>query len=91
MLISTISKYQSMDFKHRPSKAKPHIDIVSKTMTKDTYKTSTCDDARESSQNGNRDKLLKTIKKKIDSGFYHSKGVLEDLSNSFAEVFNKTL
>lgn len=38
-----------------------------------------------------RAELLSSIKKRIKSGYYNSKEVLEDLSDSFAKVLDKTL
>lgn len=49
---------------------------------KDTYETTT-----ETSRAG----MLASIKKKIKSGYYNSDEVAEDLSHSFAKLFDKGL
>lgn len=38
-----------------------------------------------------RKKYLDEVKKKIKEGYYNSKEVVEDLSESFAKVFDKSL
>ena len=38
-----------------------------------------------------RTKLLKSIKRKIKSGYYNSNEVIDEISDAFAKVFDKTL
>ena len=38
-----------------------------------------------------RTKLLKSIKKKVKSGYYNSNEVIDEISHTFAKVFDKTL
>jgi anti-sigma28 factor (negative regulator of flagellin synthesis) len=38
-----------------------------------------------------RTKLLKSIKSKIKSGYYDSNEVIDEISDAFAKVFDKTL
>jgi hypothetical protein len=45
-------------------------------------------DTYEPKSESDRTELLKTVKSRIKSGYYHSQEVLEDLSDSFAKVFN---
>lgn len=39
----------------------------------------------------NRTRLLKSIKKKIKTGYYNSNEVIDEISDAFAKVFDKTL
>jgi len=86
MIIHNITRYQSLDVRSRISKEKPAFNAVSQASPKDTYEPSS---NRSPAQV--REDLLTTIKKKINSGFYHSKDVLEELSDSFAKALNQTL
>ena len=84
MNIQGIQSYTSYDMKLRLSKQRaPKVDIVlSGKAKKDTYEPANVED---------RKKLLASIKKKIKSGYYNSDEVAEDLSESFAKVFNNFL
>ncbi len=86
MNIQGIQNYRSFDTKQKLSKKTAKAKAIprksDKLEKKDTYEPSKTDDRKE---------LLKSIKKKIKSGFYNSKEVSEDLSESFADVFNQAL
>ena len=84
MNIQGIQNCTSYDMKLRLSKQKaPKVDIVSSgKVKKDTYEPAKTDE---------RKKLLASVKKKIKSGYYNSDEVAEDLSESFAKVFNSFL
>lgn len=84
MNIQGIQNYTSYDMKLKLSKQKTtKVDILSSgKVNKDTYEPAKVDE---------RKKLLASIKKKIKSGYYNSDEVSEDLSESFAKVFNNFL
>ena len=84
MNIQGIQNYTSYAMKLRLSKQKtPKVDIVSSgKVKKDTYEPAKADE---------RKKNLSSIKEKIKSGYYNSDEVAEDLSESFAKVFNNFL
>ena len=86
MIINAIARYQSFDNKSKGLKAKPGIDTISKHAPIDVYQPSD-----ELPKTDIRKDLLKTVKKRISDGYYNSKEVLEDLSDSFAKVLNRTL
>jgi hypothetical protein len=92
MIISTISRYQSSAIKSKAMETKPSRNVISKTPKTDTYEASSCGEtvSRPSSSNVRGD-LIRTVKKRIGSGYYNSGEVLEDLSTSFAKVLNQTL
>ena len=85
MIIPAIARYQSFDNKSKGLK-KPGIDLMSKQAPVDVYQPS--DDLPKTDT---RKDLLKTVKKRITDGYYNSKEVLEDLSDSFAKVLNRAL
>lgn len=84
MNIQGIQNYASYDIKLKLSKQKaPKVDIISSDrVKKDTYEPADIDE---------RKKRLASIKKKIKSGYYNSDEVAEDLSESFAKVFDNLL
>ena len=92
MIISNITRFQSSDIKSKAMGTKPSRNVVSRTQKTDTYEASTGGEAvsRTSSSNVRGD-LIRTVKKRIGSGYYNSLDVLEDLSNSFAKALNQTL
>ena len=66
--------------------------IAPKTKTADTYETSGADAPNQQPSSSEiRKDLIKTVKKRIGSGFYNSKDVLDDLSNSFAKALQQTI
>ena len=83
MTVQTIGNYLSCDMKMKRAGKKTTGTAVdtssSKKIKNDTYETSPAND---------RKKLLDTVKKKIRAGYYNSREVTEDLSDSFARVFN---
>ncbi len=46
-------------------------------------------DSYESSSVSDRAELLKAVKNRIKSGYYNSREVVEDLSDSFAKAFDQ--
>ncbi len=86
MTIQGIQGYQAFNTKLKLSKKTADAKAIpknpGKTAKKDTYEPSKAEDRKE---------LIDSIKKKIKSGFYNSKEVTEDLSDSFADVFNQLL
>lgn len=84
MNIQGIQNYASYTMKIKLSKQRAsHIDIISSgEVKKDTY---------EPAKKDERKNKLASIKKKIKSGYYNSDEVSEDLSESFAKVFNNLL
>jgi hypothetical protein len=91
MLVQNIALYQSVDIKSRIMAAKPVKNIVSKTASTDTYEASGANGQGRPPPSAIREDLINTVKKRIGSGFYNSKDVLEDLSNSFAKALNQTI
>jgi len=85
MIIQNIARYQSMDIKSRDLKEKPKVNVVSREASKDTYEPS------GESKTEIREDLLRNVKKRVNTGFYHSKEVLEDLSDSFAKALNQAI
>lgn len=82
MNIQGMQNYTTYDMKLRLSKRRTaKIDTLSsdKVVKKDTY---------EPAKNDDRKKLLSSIKREIKSGYYNSDEVTEDLSESFAKIFN---
>jgi anti-sigma28 factor (negative regulator of flagellin synthesis) len=75
-----------MDFKAKVLKEKPKVDVMSKEAPKDVFEPSD-----QSTRAASRDDLIKTVKKRIKNGFYQSKDVLEELSDSFAKALNQAL
>jgi hypothetical protein len=49
------------------------------------------DDSPTLQQNSARTELLSKIKKRINSGFYNSEAVIEDLGHGFAQALDQTL
>jgi anti-sigma28 factor (negative regulator of flagellin synthesis) len=86
MTIQGIQDYRMFDTKLKLSKKKTDTNAIPKKSDKIDKK-----DTYEPSKTEDRNELLKSIKKKIKSGFYDSKKVAEDLSESFADVFNQIL
>jgi hypothetical protein len=87
MIIHAISQYQSSTPKAKSLPGKPGNNAVSKSAPMDTYESS-----RTGAQaTGIREDLIKAVKKRIGSGFYNSRDVLEDLSNSFAKALQQTI
>jgi anti-sigma28 factor (negative regulator of flagellin synthesis) len=92
MLVHTIAQYQSFKSRSRNMTAKPERTAVSKTKAVDTYEASGAYVPKnQPSSSEIRADLIKTVKKRIGSGFYNSKDVLEDLSNSFAKALHQTI
>ncbi len=91
MIIHAISRYQASDIKAREAAVKPYRNQISKTPPKDTYEASGADVREKVSASDVRKDLLKTVKRRIGTGFYNSKDVLEDLSNSFAKALHQTI
>jgi hypothetical protein len=92
MIISTITRYQSSDTTSKAMGTKPYKNVVSKTLKADTYEASSGGEAMSrSSSSTMRGDLIRTVKKRIGSGYYNSGDVLEDLSTSFAKALNPTL
>ena len=82
MNIQGMQNYTTYDMKLRLSKrrtAKIDTSSSDKVVKKDTY---------EPAKTDGRKKLLSSIKRKIKSGYYSSDEVTEDLSESFAKIFN---
>ena len=91
MLIQNITQYQSFAGKSKKVIENPAGKTVSKSDKVDTYESSeTSVHTRPSSSEVRKD-LIKTVKKRIGSGFYDSKDVLEDLSSSFAKALQQTI
>ncbi len=83
MNIQGIQNYKVYDTKMKPSKKKPVLaELQRGKRVEDTY---------EPAQPNDRKTLLASIKKKIQSGYYNSKEVVDDLSESFAKAFEKAL
>jgi hypothetical protein len=92
MIISNITRYQSSAIKSKAMETKPSKVVVSKTPNTDTYEASSGGEpVSRSSSSSVRGDLIRTVKKRIGSGYYNSGEVLEDLSNSFAKALNQTL
>jgi hypothetical protein len=85
MIIQNIARYQSVDIKSRDLKEKPKVNVVSREASQDTYEPS------GESKTEIREDLLRNVKKRVNTGFYHSKEVLEDLSDSFAKALNQAI
>ena len=82
MNIQGIQKYQTYNMKVKLAKKKPaYKDIVSEKRVEDSYEPSNTID---------RKKLLSIRQKKKD-GYYNSEEVVEDLSESFAQIFDQKL
>ncbi len=83
MNIQGIQSYLSYELKAKPAKKKavPKENPPQKRV-KDTY---------EPAESEERRKLLQSVKKKIQSGYYNSEEVVEDLSEAFAKAFNQAL
>ena len=91
MIINNITNYHSSNLKPK-AQAKSIKDADSKIVPQDTYEVSGADRSnRQSASYDVRGDLLQTVKKRIHSGFYDSKDVLDDLSNSFAQALHQTL
>ena len=88
MIINNIARYHSSDIKQKTI-AKPVTNVVSKAAPLDTYEPS--DPGRQPASSEIRGDLIQSVKKRIRSGYYNSKDVLDDLSNSFAKALNQTL
>lgn len=85
MIIQAINNYNKYEIKSRQNKKKVGIDTgVSK-------KTGFVKDSYEPDKAKNRIKFLSSIKKKVKAGYYSSKDVVDDLSDSFAKAFNERL
>ena len=83
MNIHGIDAYHAYSMKTKLSKKQAASKgLSSGKRREDTYEPSATDD---------REKLLASIKKKIKTGYYDSEEVVEDLSESFAKIFNTTL
>lgn len=83
MNIQSIQNYHTFNMKQKLSKRETAVKNVStENSVKDTYKPA---------ESGDRSKLLASVKKKIKSGYYKSNEVVEDLSETFAKIFDKTL
>jgi anti-sigma28 factor (negative regulator of flagellin synthesis) len=91
MLVNNIAQYQSVDSRSRIMTVKQSRNIALKTKTADTYEASGADAPNQPSSSEIRKDLIKTVKKRIGSGFYNSKDVLDDLSNSFAKALQQTI
>ncbi len=79
MNIQGIQKYQTYNIKL--VKKKPAFkDILSEKRVEDSY---------EPSNTVDRKKRLLSIRKKIKAGYYNSEEVIEDLSESFAQIFDQ--
>jgi hypothetical protein len=48
-----------------------------------------CQDVYEPSPDAERAQLLKTIQGRIKSGYYNSREVIDDISDSFAKAFDR--
>ena len=67
--------------KVKPAKKKPAFkEILSEKCVEDSY---------EPSNEVDRKKRLLSIRKKIKAGYYNSEEVVEDLSESFAQIFDQ--
>lgn len=86
MRIQQIQQAYSFNTQFREQKRKGEFGEEGKKkppVIKDTY---------ESSQKPrDRKKLIADVKKRIQSGYYNSEEVTEDLSESFAKAFDKRL
>jgi hypothetical protein len=91
MIINNIAHYQSSSLKPKSS-AKPTANAVSKAAPLDTYEPSGPQRLEKSSPSkDDREGLIKTVKKRIQAGYYNSTEVLDDLSSSFAKALHRTL
>jgi len=92
MIINNITRYQSSDITSKEMGTKPSGNVVSRTQKTDSYEASSGGEAVSMTSSSNvRGDLIRTVKKRIGSGYYNSLDVLEDLSNSFAKALNQTL
>lgn len=83
MNIQGIQNHKIYDTKLKMLKNKPVLrELPRGKWVEDTYEPAKPDD---------RKTLLASIKKKIQSGYYNSNEVVEDLSDSFAKAFDKAL
>ena len=90
MIINNISHYHSSDLKPKAA-AKPIKGAVSNAASHDTYEPSGSDRVEKPPSSEMRGDLIKTVKKRIHSGYYDSNDVLDDLSTSFAKALHQTL
>ena len=82
MNIQGMQNYNTYDMKLKMTKRRTaKIDTLSsdRMVNEDTY---------EPAKSVDRKKLLSSIKNKIKSGYYNSDEVNEDISESFAKIFN---
>jgi hypothetical protein len=84
MIIQNIEKYQAINIKTKLSKENHSLDVVSRDLPQDTYEPSAEADSSESRTN-----LINTVKQRINSGYYNSTEVLDDLIDTFATALNK--
>jgi|WetSurMetagenome_2_1015567.scaffolds.fasta_scaffold163299_2 hypothetical protein len=91
MIIHAISRYQSSSSKNGEGTIKPAKSHISRTIPTDTYEASGAEVQGKGKSADVREDLLKTVKKRIGSGFYNTTDVLEDLSTSFATALNQTI
>jgi hypothetical protein len=91
MIINNITRYHASDLKPKAF-AKPITNAGSRAAPHDTYESSGPDRLERPSPSFEaRGDLIRTVKKRIQSGYYNSKDVLDDLSNSFAKALHQTL
>ncbi|HEX7509739.1 MAG TPA: hypothetical protein VF335_00430 [Chitinivibrionales bacterium] len=86
MIIHGIVQYRSLDVKSKSPKEKIAARSPSNALSMDTYEPSVPRIRGEI-----REDLIASVKKKINNGFYQSKDVLDQLSDSFAQALNPTV
>ena len=68
------------------------IPITGDTLRRESArKCSTSHESKNAKSDIPRSELLKTIRKKIQSGFYNSDAVIEDIGHGFAQALDQTL
>jgi hypothetical protein len=83
MIIQGVQQYQACSTNTRSLKKQTAgINVIKDIRKDDSYKAE---------KPIERKSYLDAIKKKIKSGYYNSEEVAEDLSQSFAQVFDSTL
>jgi|WetSurMetagenome_2_1015567.scaffolds.fasta_scaffold985246_2 hypothetical protein len=84
MIIQNIEQCQAINIKTKLSKKGHSLDVVSGDFPQDTYEPSAGAGSPELRTN-----LINTAKQRINSGYYNSTEVLDDLIDSFANALNR--